>query len=742
MEKHHAWKRAAAFAFALTVATCSVSVGSVLADDVSNSETALSEDEAEVIYSPVLTRVYTRLSEGFENYLNENSNVQGILYNNSEALSSLWYDNYETVGLAMSGYCIKDINNDGRSELITGSKDNNGKVRVYDIYTYSNGVIYHLASGGNANYIDILNDGRLLVSSTLAEAKNAYYFMNIGESSLNADTAYLSYMGDFYKAESFTTDADRGLAAEWSSISQMDYRRAMNNNQSVALDLISFGEFGAEDTAPSGLTSEEVYAPILTKVKMRVENGFSNYSEENNIIYGVLLGDQNDLSYLWYFDHTINLDNSGFAIADLNGDGRDELAIGKIDEDGNGTIFDLYTQYEDNYYHIAAAGERVHFKLTNRNTIVEEGSSGAASWLTIFYDIGRNVLEPSYGYSHDNGKLYKMESYLGDEATAIDYNITWKETDEEELSYAYQAIPFTAFSAIKDERVVIKANIEGWGQIEGTDNGLEPVFDDDYPMQSIAFNIVKGRPVKLIAKANEGYEFLGWKNAETNEIISTDTKLEFTAEAPLDLVAVFAERVLLKAGIEGMGQIAGADDGSAPVFDAEHPMQSVAYNVHTGKTVLFSAKPDDKWAFVCWRDTSINETYSESNTISIDVSEPLDLVAVFKPVDVSEHKISENALVKWSVNYYQDKNSVSANGKITGWSDEQYDITLSDENGNTVDTYSVDPDTGIGTDSTGEKVDLPQTGMSDINKAVAGLAALMTLGGLALVRRSGKENAE
>lgn len=495
-------------------------------------------------------------------------------------------------------------------------------------------------------------------------------------------------------------------------------------------------------TPPSETNSEEIYAPVIDKVKMRVENGFSNYFEENTGLYGVLLGDQCDLSYLWYIDPSITLDNTGYAIADLNGDGRDELAIGTIDEDGNGTIFDLYTQYEDNYYHIAAAGERDRFALTNRNTIVEEGSGGAASWGTIFYEIGRNVLEPSLGYYHNDGKLYEMETYMGNEETAVGYDFTWKETDEEELSYAYQPIKFTAFSAVEDEKVLIRAEVNGFGdgQIEGTNNGLTPEFDEELHNESIGFMTVKGRTVKLIAKADEGSEFLGWRNADTNEIISTDTELEFTAETPLYVNAVFSRRCLIKAEREGFGQLALTFDGSDPVFDPESEYVSVSSNALTESTVKISAKPDDGWEFVCWREVYSSEAYSTDSTLEIEVTEPLDLVAVFRPTDLGEHKISENDLVKWSVNDYQDKTGVSANGKISGWSDEQYDVTLSNENGDVLDTYSVDPDTGIGTNSAGEAVDLPQTGMSGVHKAVAGLAALIALGGLALVRKSRKDN--
>jgi LPXTG-motif cell wall-anchored protein len=74
--------------------------------------------------------------------------------------------------------------------------------------------------------------------------------------------------------------------------------------------------------------------------------------------------------------------------------------------------------------------------------------------------------------------------------------------------------------------------------------------------------------------------------------------------------------------------------------------------------------------------------------------------------------------------------------------DGTVDVLLKDANGKIVDTYKVDPKTGKGTNEAGKKVDLPQTGMSGAHKALAGMAALMTLTGAALIKKSKKEDEE
>lgn len=71
---------------------------------------------------------------------------------------------------------------------------------------------------------------------------------------------------------------------------------------------------------------------------------------------------------------------------------------------------------------------------------------------------------------------------------------------------------------------------------------------------------------------------------------------------------------------------------------------------------------------------------------------------------------------------------------------DKYEIVLKDADGNILDTYTINPETGIGTNSSNDAVDLPQTGMSGAHKAIAGLAALMTLTGVALIAKSRRKD--
>ena len=74
--------------------------------------------------------------------------------------------------------------------------------------------------------------------------------------------------------------------------------------------------------------------------------------------------------------------------------------------------------------------------------------------------------------------------------------------------------------------------------------------------------------------------------------------------------------------------------------------------------------------------------------------------------------------------------------------DGTFSIILSDDKGNVLDTYTIDPATGKGKDSKGNNVDLPQTGINSMKKVAAAAVAVsfMTIGaGLVYVSGVGRK---
>ena len=146
-------------------------------------------------------------------------------------------------------------------------------------------------------------------------------------------------------------------------------------------------------------------------------------------------------------------------------------------------------------------------------------------------------------------------------------------------------------------------------------------------------------------------------------------------------------------------------------------------------------------------ETDINVTFvADSDTdVTVTTNSTTTTTTTTTTVTTTTNKnvASDRQLCDWSVRDYQKKNDTTdVSAVIKNSSDDKYEIELKDRNGEVLDTYTIDPETGSGTDSSGNDVDLPQTGMSGAHKAVAGLAVLMGITGYALVRKSRRDDQE
>ena len=96
---------------------------------------------------------------------------------------------------------------------------------------------------------------------------------------------------------------------------------------------------------------------------------------------------------------------------------------------------------------------------------------------------------------------------------------------------------------------------------------------------------------------------------------------------------------------------------------------------------------------------------------------------------VSEkHIASDDDLRNWAINDYKNKNGqTNISAEITSKSNDTYEITLRDKDGNTVDVYTIDPVTGSGSNSANEDVDLPQTGNNAMKNWMILLGSFMLI---------------
>ncbi|MDE6088165.1 MAG: LPXTG cell wall anchor domain-containing protein [Oscillospiraceae bacterium] len=104
-----------------------------------------------------------------------------------------------------------------------------------------------------------------------------------------------------------------------------------------------------------------------------------------------------------------------------------------------------------------------------------------------------------------------------------------------------------------------------------------------------------------------------------------------------------------------------------------------------------------------------------------------------------QHIASDEELCDWAINDYEDKTGVTpVNAEITEDPDGQYEITLTDQDDEVLDVYVIDPNTGIGTDSNHEEVNLPQTGNNSLTNMLIAFGSLMTTAfGFLAVKSSG-----
>jgi len=294
------------------------------------------------------------------------------------------------------------------------------------------------------------------------------------------------------------------------------------------------------------------------------------------------------------------------------------------------------------------------------------------------------------------------------------------------------------------EKVQIRANTEGNGQIAGTFDGTEPELNDEYPKQSMDMNAVKGDLIILTAKADEGWTFVGWRdNDDPDTLIPLDT-ISFEAGEERNLTAVFLPEddpslvtYQLTVNTEGQGQVTAAFDGSEPQFSDEYPLQSLYYDLKPDAAVSLAAKPAEGWRFKGWKNADTGKMIADTATTEVTLNASMNLTAVFEMLQ------SDDVLKAWSEKDYYTKTGKTVTADITAKNDAFYEITLTDEAGNVAATYKIDPVTAIGTDAAGAEVNLPQTGNNSVHAAAAvGGAAALIAAGYWLMRRASRKKDE
>ena len=138
-------------------------------------------------------------------------------------------------------------------------------------------------------------------------------------------------------------------------------------------------------------------------------------------------------------------------------------------------------------------------------------------------------------------------------------------------------------------------------------------------------------------------------------------------------------------------------------------------------------------------NTTASEATMTTSTSSTESTAATSATTITTSDTTSVTNIADEDLCSWALNDYLKKTGVIAvNAEITARSENAYEITLTDLNGNVLDVYIVDPKTGTGTDSSNAEVNLPQTGNNSMtNWLLCVGAALFMAFGFGAVKASG-----
>lgn len=128
--------------------------------------------------------------------------------------------------------------------------------------------------------------------------------------------------------------------------------------------------------------------------------------------------------------------------------------------------------------------------------------------------------------------------------------------------------------------------------------------------------------------------------------------------------------------------------------------------------------------------TTTEETTTESTTTTVSET---------TTTTTEKYFASEDELCNMAIEDYKQKTGTTpAKAEATTNADGTLSIVLTDESDKVLDTYVIDPVTGIGTSSDGSEVNLPQTGNNSMKTVAATSAALaLTLLGSFAVVKSG-----
>lgn len=161
--------------------------------------------------------------------------------------------------------------------------------------------------------------------------------------------------------------------------------------------------------------------------------------------------DPDSVSYLFYHYTMYSLNEVGYALIDLNGDGQSELLVAPFDEAESGMFYELYTLSDGEIIHLISAGERDRYYLAVDYSINKEGSGGALNSSTdnLRLDADKKKLKVNKALIYDGDRdsehpwFFATSDYYDESSYGINYDVLTN-VPEDKVSEILNSFPENA----------------------------------------------------------------------------------------------------------------------------------------------------------------------------------------------------------------------------------------------------------------------------------------------------------
>lgn len=358
---------------------------------------------AESIYSDILDMFYYKISNGWNGY---------------EEVSYLFNGVYtEVKTLSDAGYAFIDLDNDGVLELLVTSVEAAVEGMIYDLYTYKNGTIIHLASGGERYRYYLCADNTIYYEGSGGAMLSSFkkYIIDANKDSLKLEEmvvcdGYADEKNPWYYGKEDCDDEMDGYNIEcMKHITETEAMDIINGYQTTDFQLYFFDSYSPQGDVPIdyALKNDFELAVGLENIVCFICDDFDGngtmegfgitgnndeygYNLENVKIYVIknsgLVACTDNIECLYgYGSDFFNMEDVRDYII-INADNAKFLVLGGID--GQETW--LYGIKNDNAYQPKISGQYASFEEVENGLYCGEPHEGGGGYYQFYFKFDPN----------------------------------------------------------------------------------------------------------------------------------------------------------------------------------------------------------------------------------------------------------------------------------------------------------------------------------------------------------------